>query len=276
MKKVLFILVILTGLVSETMSQTNLAEYETLSFDSEMEKAIWQSEKESPFSLFRAVQAEKSGPEDAWVSLVNELDSKAAKNSADVNFLRHIFQKSSQRLFKKYEQHSTFNSMLSEGRFDCVSGSAALGMLLERYGYSYDIVETDYHVFIVVNMDGKEIVLESTLPVGGMITAPSEVEKYLDAYKPAEFVSGKAISQRLAGPEIDYSDNSIFRKVSLTQLAGLQYYNDAIVHFNAQAFGQAVEQLSKAYLLYPSDRILGLRELSVDLAYKTFGHELKK
>ena len=276
MKKALFILLILAGLVPVTMSQTNLVEYETLKFDSEKEKTIWQSEKESPLSLFRAVQTEKFGSEDVWSDLVNELDTKASKGSADLNLLRQIFQKANQRLFKKYEQHSTFNAMLSEGRFDCVSGSAALGMLLERYGYAYDIVETDYHVFIVVNLAGKDIVLESTLPVGGMITTPSEVEKYLDAYKPTESLSAKAVTQRLAGPEIDYSDNSIFRKVNLTQLAGLQYYNDAIVHFNAQAFGQAVEQLSKAYLLYPSDRILGLRELSVDLAYKTFGHELKK
>ncbi len=276
MKKALFILLILAGLVPVTMSQTNYAEYETLKFDSETEKTIWQTENESPFSLFRAVQTEKFGSEDVWSGLVTELDVKASKGTADLNLLRQIFQKANQRLFKKYEQHSTFNAMLSEGRFDCVSGSAALGMLLERYGYAYDIVETDYHVFIVVNLEGKEIVLESTLAVGGMITTPSEVEKYLDAYKPTESLSVKAVTQRLAGPEIDYSDNSIFRKVNLTQLAGLQYYNDAIVHFNAQAFGQAVEQLSKAYLLYPSDRILGLRELSVDLAYKTVGHELKK
>src|SRR5690606_35180388 len=123
-------------------------------------------------------------------------------------------------------------------------------------------------VFIVVDLEGKKIVLESTLPVGGMITSPSEVEKYLTAYKPTQSAQLKAVNQRLAGQDIDYSDNAIFRKVSLKELAGLQYYNDAIVHFNAQAFGQAVEQLSKAYLLYPSDRILDLRELSFDLAYK--------
>ncbi len=268
MKKALFIFGLLISLTSLSHAQTIPAGNETLAFGSELEKSIWETGKESPFLLFRAVQAESSESEDAWTDLVAELDQKAAKSKVDLNLLRQIFQKSSQRLFKKYEQHSTFNAMLSEGRFDCVSGSAALGMLLERYGFSYDIVETDYHVFIVVDLDGKEIVLESTLPVGGMITTASKVEKYLDAYKPSEFVSAKAVGQRLAGPDIDYSDNSIFRKVSLTQLAGLQYYNDAIVHFNAQAFGPAVEQLSKAYLLYPSDRILGLRELSVDLAYR--------
>jgi hypothetical protein len=268
MKKVLFTLLILTGLVQVTRSQSDIIGHEKLTFDSEREKNIWDTGNEDPFQLFMAVQAERSSPEEVWTSLIEEIDAKASKSGEDLNLLRQIFQKSHQKLFKKYEQHSTFNMMLSEGKFDCVSGSAALGMLLERYGYTFDILETDYHVFIVVNLDEKKIVFESTLPVGGMITTPSEVEKYLDSYKPTSPAS-KTFNQPLAGAEIDYSDKTIFRKVNLKQLAGLQYYNDAIVHFNAQAFGQAVEQLSKAYLLYPSDRILGLRELSIELAYKT-------
>ncbi|OOG78849.1 hypothetical protein [Algoriphagus sp. A40] len=276
MKKVLFTLLLLTGLAQVAKPQNELLEHENLTFDSELEMNIWKTGNEDPFQLFRAVQADQTSPEDAWASLVEDLDSKASKKGDELNFLRQIFQKTHQKLLKKYELHSSFNSMLSEGKFDCVSGSAALGLLLERYEYSFDIVETDFHVFIVVNLEGKKVVLESTLPVGGMITMPSEVQNYLDAYRPEANSKLKVLNQGLAGQHIDYSDNAIFRIVNLKQLAGLQYYNDAIVHFNTQAFGQAVDQLSKAYLLYPSDRILGLRELSIDLAYKTYGYELKK
>jgi hypothetical protein len=59
------------------------------------------------------------------------------------------------------------------------------------------------------------------------------------------------------------------------ELAGLQYYNDAITHFNQQAFGVAVNQLTKAFVLYPSERIDALRELSIDLAYKTYGYNFQ-
>ena len=267
---------ILAGLAQVAWSQEAVISPEVLTFASETERELWHSGTTNPMALFQAVKPESSLSNQVWESLVLELDQKVSQKGAELAFLRILFQKSHQKLLKKYEQHSTFNSMLSEGKYDCVSGSAAIGLLLQRYGYSFEIVETDYHVFIVVNLDGKNIVLESTLPVGGMITTPSEVEKYLDSYKPTEFASLKSLNQGLAGPDIDYSDNSIFRKVNLRQLAGLQYYNDAIVHFNSQAFGQAVEQLSKAYLLYTSDRILGLRELSVDLAYQSFGYELKK
>jgi hypothetical protein len=276
MKKALLILTILTGLVQVAMSQEFLATNENLKFESETEKTFWHSGENNPFLLFRAVRADQTQAEEVWNNLIEELDNKASKKKNELIFLRQIFEKTHQRLLKKYEQHSSFNSMLTEGKYDCVSGSAALSFLLERYGYDFEIVETDYHVFIVAQLAEQKVVLESTLPIGGMITSPTEVKKYLDSYKPVEFAQLKSYNQSLAGTEIEYSDNSIFRKVTLKQLAGLQYYNDAITHFNSQSFIEAVDQLSKAYLLYPSDRILGLRELSVDMAYKNYGYELKK
>lgn len=276
MKKAILLFIILTGLVRVTLSQESVASHENLNFQSEAEKYYWNSGEENPFLLFRAVQANPAESENAWLNLVEELDVKASKRKNDYIFLRQIFEKTHQHLLKKYEQHSTFNNMLKDGKFDCVSGSAALSLLLARHEFVFDIVETDYHVFIVVDLDGEKVVLESTLPIGGMITSTSEVQKYLDSYKPAEFAQLKSYNQSLGGNEIEYNDNSIFRKVNLRQLAGLQYYNDAIVHFNSQDFAQAVDQLSKAYLLYPSDRILGLHDLSIDLAYKTYGYILKK
>ncbi|MFL0682460.1 MAG: hypothetical protein ACK4SF_03335 [Algoriphagus aquaeductus] len=258
------------------IAQQKPLQQDYLFFGSEIEKEIWNSEQKNPYQLFKAVNALPDLPDEKWDILVKELDQKAGKEKDQLSLLRTIFQKTHQRLLRKYEQHSSFNAMLSEGKFDCVSGSAALGLLLDRYGYDFDVVETDYHVFIQVRLDEKTIILESTLPVGGMITLPSEVDKYLSAYLPQKDAKATSFNQRLAGQAIDIREGTIFRKVNLTELAGLQYYNDAIVHFNTQQYGQAVQQLSKAYLLYPSDRIEGLRELSIDLAYKTFGYDLRK
>lgn len=276
MKKLGFIWVLLWGFALSASAQESLIPEGNLIFDSETEKTLWNEGSEDVFRLFRAVQANSQETEKVWTDLIAEMDGLASKQDDQLKLLRQIFQKTHQRLLRKYEQHSTFNAMLTEGKFDCVSGSAALGILLDRYGYSFEIVETDYHVFVVAQIEGKKIILESTLPVGGMITTPSEVEAYLASYKPEKNAQIKQWNQTLAGPEIDYSDHAIFRIVNLKELAGLQYYNDAIVHFNSQAYGKAVNQLSKAYLLYPSDRIEGLRELSIDLAYKTYGYDVKK
>lgn len=276
MKSIGLLLVLFLGLVLTGFSQNNALDLDKLVFESEAEQTIWKTKPADPYQYFTALDAQSLSEDTKWIELVRELEGKAAKNPDQLSLIRTIFQKSHQRLFKKYEQHSSFNKMLAEGKYDCVSGSAVLGMLLDRFGFSYDIIETDYHVFIQVMVAGKPVILESTLPVGGMITAPSEVEKYLTSYLPKNEKAPLNFNQRLAGTEPPLAENSIFRKVKLIELAGLQYYNDAIVLFNNQDYGQAVHQLSKAYLLYPADRIEGLRELSIDLAYKTFGYDLRK
>lgn len=276
MKSIGLLLVLFLGLVHTGFSQNNAMDLEKLVFESEAEQTIWKTKPADPYSYFTALDAQSLSKDTKWIELLSELEGKASKKPDQLSLVRTIFQKSHQRLFKKYEQHSSFNTMLNEGKYDCVSGSAVLGILLEKFGFTYDIIETDYHVFIQVIVEGKPVILESTLPIGGMITAPSEVEKYLGSYLPKNQKAQVNFNQRLAGTQSPMVENSIFRKVKLIELAGLQYYNDAIVHFNNQEFGQAVHQLSKAYLLYPSDRIEGLRELSIDLAFKTYGYDLRK
>lgn len=262
MKKALltFILIFAFGFLA--MAQEAVGMLEELSFDSNSEKALWEAGQQNPYLLFRAVQAEKAPSDEKWNELLAELDKKFSRKGTHLTVLRQVFEKSHQQLFKTYEQHSTFNDMLEQGKFDCVSGSAALALLLDRYKFEYKVVETDYHVFIVVNYEGKDIILESTLQIGGMITAPSEVASYLEGYKADDSVKLKSLNQRLGAPKIDLSDNAIFRKVNLTQLAGLQYYNDAISLFNDQSFQRASLQLHKALKLYNSERIDGLKELA--------------
>lgn len=276
MKKAILLLIILTGLVRVTLSQESVALHENLNFQSEAEKKYWNSGEANPFMLFRAVQADNTEAENIWIDLINELDLKASNKKSDIKFVRQIFEKTHQKLLKRYVQNSTFNSMLKDGKFDCVSGSAALSLLLDHYEYTFDIIETDFHVFIIVHLGGQKLILESTAPIGGMMTLPSDIKNYLATFGPKNNSLKGTLNQDSTGFETDFSNTSTFRKVNLKQLAGLQYYNDALVHFNSQGFSEAIDQLSKAYSLYPSDRILALYELTTGLAYKAIGYEARK
>lgn len=266
MKNILPFLLFFVGFASLGICQENAFKATIPNFS--------ESEKTS-YSLFLD-ESEATTPAANWHALQQELDEKAAKKMDSLALLRIIFQKTHQRLLKNYRQHSTFSNLLEKGSYDCVSGSAALGLLLERYGYSFDVVETDYHVFIQVYLAGKTLILESTVQVGGMITSSSEVNKYLAAYLTEGVPAARDISEGLAGTKVDFTDNTIFRKVSLNELAGLQHYNEAIVHFNTQNYKQAINLLSKAYTYYPSERIEGLKELSIDLAYHSYGVDIQK
>ncbi|WP_144606719.1 hypothetical protein [Algoriphagus algorifonticola] len=249
-----------------------------LPFETDVEKSLWEkSLSESDYlALFRAVHAENEMHAQKWEEHISTLDKKFEKKGKSLKFIRTLFEKSHQNLFKTYEQHATFNQMLSEGKFDCVSGTATLGMILNKYGFDFEIVETDYHVFLIVNVDQNPIILESTLRIGGMITNPGEVKNYLKAYAPEEASSYLDLRQRIGSPNQSESEKTIFRKINLTQLAGLQYYNDAILHFNEQSYRVAAVQLEKAYKLYESERIEGLKNLAIDQAYKNLGIDLRK
>lgn len=233
-------------------------------------------ETKKPVSIRLFVnEYEKNTPLTNWEALQQELDQKAAKKLDSLALLRLIFQKTHQRLLKNYKQHSTVTDLLNQGNYDCVSGSALLGLLLDRYGYAYEIVETDYHVFLEVFLNGKTVILESTLPVGGMITSSSAVSNYLAAYSSEGGLAARNISEGLAGRRVNTADNTIFRKVNLHELVGLQYYNEAIVHFNLQEYKKAIDLLNKALASYSSERIEGLKELSIDLAYHSYGYDIR-
>ncbi|MEY3647540.1 MAG: hypothetical protein RLZ13_422 [Bacteroidota bacterium] len=266
MKKILPFLLLFLSVTSLGICQENAAQASISDFS---------SPEKSSYSLFLE-ESERTVSPTNWEALQLELDQKAAKKLDSIALLRVIFQKTHQRLLKNYRQHSTFSNMLDQGAYDCVSGSAALGLLLDRYGYSFDVVETDYHVFIQVYLGGKTLILESTLPVGGMITAPSAVSNYLAAYLSEGTAVARNISEGLAGTKVNTADNTIFRKVNLSELAGLQHYNEAIVHFNKQNYKQAIDLLTKAYARYPSERIEGLKALSIDLAYHSYGIDIRK
>jgi tetratricopeptide (TPR) repeat protein len=270
MKKILPFLLFSLGVVTLGFSQENIPQTAISGFSEQHQPA-------QPASIFLFLEETERIPSSTnWEALQLELDAKASKKMDSLSLLRIIFQKTHQRLLKDYTQHSSFADLLESGAYDCVSGSAALGLLLDRYGYSYEVVETDYHVFIQVYLDGKKIILESTLPVGGMITAPSAVNDYLGAYLNEGKPAARNINEGLAGAKVDTSDNTIFRKVNLSELAGLQHYNEAIVHFNQQEYRQAIDLLSKALVLYPSERIEGLKDLSIELAYHTYGVDIRK
>ncbi|UZD21747.1 hypothetical protein PBT90_19725 [Algoriphagus halophytocola] len=264
MKKFLLTYFLISALGFIAQGQESIENPEELTFENKSEKALWVEGQEDPYYLFRAVQADEQLSDENWKVLVQDLDKRFNKKGADYKLLRKVFEKSHQRLFQTYEQHSTFNTMLTAGKYDCVSASAALGLLLDRYGFEFDIVETDYHVFIRVNFEGKDIILESTLPVGGMMTAPSEVAEYLESYQPVASATLQAVDKRLGAPKNELWDNAVFRKVNLKQLAGLQYYNDAISLFNQQEYQYASAQLQKALELYNSERIEGLKALAED------------
>ncbi len=229
-------------------------------FENATEQEILLNNYENDFQLLQALRFTGEPSLKHWEKLVSILDKKAAKNRIKgARFLETIFYKTQSVLFKGYQKHAAFNELLNSGTYDCVTGTAAYGLLLDRYGFDYKIIETDAHVFLLAEFEGDSVIFESTLPLHGFFQGTA-TRDFLSQFIAKESASPNGASGLAIGG-ISEGSNQIFQTITLKELAGLQYYNDAILKFNNNQFQEAYFQTVKAEMLHPSDRISNLRVL---------------
>jgi hypothetical protein len=230
-------------------------------YENNDEMNILLNDQESYFQLLQALRFTEAPALKDWEKLTTILDKKASKKRINgIRFLEIVFHKTQSVLFKDYQKHAAFNDLLRSGTYDCVTGTAAYGLLLERYGFDYKIIETDAHVFLLAEFEGDSVVFESTLPLHGFFKGQGAARDFINQFlNPNQAAQDDPSDWSVGG--ITVGANSIFQTISLKELAGLQYYNDAILRFNSNQFQEAYNQAVKAEMLHPSDRVSKLKEL---------------
>ncbi len=106
--------------------------------------------------------------------------------------------------------------MVDKGEYDCVTGTIVYALILDKLNIEYEILEFPYHVLIVLNIDGKDIMLEATDPYYGFVTEEKDYLERIEFYKNQS------------------QENAFLRKIDLKQLAGLYYYNQAVEEYNSK------------------------------------------
>jgi hypothetical protein len=187
--------------------------------------------------------------------IVMQLKRDIKRYQSEISYLRHIFNEIHNKYLTHYQQFSTIHDIFNQGRYDCVSASALFALIFESLGIRYIIRETNYHVYILVTTEEQQILIESTNFEAGFIINPEKVMRQVLMYENKE-------------PDSDEEKTYIFRtrvnkEISLEELAGLQFYNLAIYHFNKQQFNNVLPLLNQALALYRSERILEFKMLLV-------------
>ncbi|MFO7825585.1 MAG: hypothetical protein R6V72_16725 [Cyclobacterium sp.] len=163
-----------------------------------------------------------------FADLYELLEKDFRKFGNSEKMVKNIFYRAHQKLFHRYQQFTLDKDALDQGLYDCVSGSLILATFLDYFGFAYEVKETTYHVFLQVEVEGKQLFLEVTDPQGGFIADPDEKEQYLSDF------ARESGSQKLW--EVDKMDQSlgtphIYRSIDLQNLLGLQYFNQSIRYF---------------------------------------------
>ncbi|WP_194973591.1 hypothetical protein [Aquiflexum lacus] len=260
MKKFLSILTLIFLLGFHAKSQDDYVKIKLTLFETNLEKKYFTQYQDDPFLLLQALNPEENPDFKRWDKLLKVLDKRAQRKNVDVQLLSDIFYKTHQHLLKRYAPHSFFTGTLKDGVFDCVTGSGAYALLLERYGIPYILVETDEHIYLKGQFEGIPFIIESTFVHDGLIIGETEIGQFEKKY----IASEKSIEPNkpvvLGRNSNSTKENKTFDHIRLKELAGLQYYNDAIKKFDEKDFQGSYVQLLKAEFLYPSTRIVSLKE----------------
>ncbi|MGL1885005.1 MAG: hypothetical protein OCD76_00710 [Reichenbachiella sp.] len=184
---------------------------------------------------------------------------KQGRFKSDRAFLEYVFYSVHRKFLKEYEKHALFSEVLgSNGKYDCVTGTALYALFLEDLGYEYEIRETDYHVFLLANGDGQQYLMEATDALNGFAKDQNEINERIgvvldDAMRINEELAMRGLgdSQMEEVKEVRVINNA----VDIRQLAGLHYYNQSLKKFNESDYKSAFKYISVAQGIYPSTRI---------------------
>lgn len=187
-------------------------------------------------------------------SRINELVTDLNKHNYhnDVRKLNALFVKTHNRFLYTYDKYAGIEGLLN-GRYDCLTATSLFADILSRTGYQFNIIETNYHIFIMVNTSDGDVLLETTDKENGFIDTKERMTRVLAQYRQNK-LDGSTSQQ--------YQYNfSLFKKVDVDQLAGLLYFNQAVKAFNAEKWDECSEKLSAAAMKTNSPHVAELTEL---------------
>jgi len=180
---------------------------------------------------------------------LKKLEKKQTSIRKEKDFVRFIFSKAHQEYLKEFQPYSSFNDLFGNGAYNCLTGTILYSLILNHFAIPFEVIETNYHIFITVETKQGKILLEATDPLQGFVDTESAIEKRIATYKQNSLT---ASNSKMAYYQYNFD---LYNKVTMEELQGLLYYNKAVDSFNHQRLEKSIQFLEKAHELYSSSRI---------------------
>lgn len=214
------------------------------------------------FSLFLAINSDSADCRlysTALQGFYEYLDTKVSRAKANKQKAMIIFKEVHARFFRKYEEIVLFEKIFEDGTYNCVTASMLYSLVLDKYHIPYEIKEKPTHIYLVVFPGKDNILFETTNPRG--LYAPDEKAKreYIDGLVAMKLVTREYVNKVGIARAFNefYYDN---QNISLQQLAGLQYFNQALSFYHVENnIDSAIPSALKANILYPNTKNLYLK-----------------
>ena len=244
--------------------QQDIIDATELTFRSQLEQDIltahFKKEKTDPFLLFMASgsilpDAKVKESRNQFETHLEQYNDEKIKSKKNDKKTKYIYDGLHRHFLKKYEELATFEQVFYNGSYNCVSASALYALAFQKLGIPFVIKEEPTHVYLVAFPDADRVKIETTSPVGGFQAMTSNFKQsYVKSLRDQKLISQQEASSRSTDELFDkyYFNNQ--QNVSLENLAGIQYMNEAVENMENRKFNEATIAMEKAYLLFPTPR----------------------
>ena len=170
-----------------------------------------------------------------------------SKKTSDFKIVQRLFNKAHRDFLKNYVAYSQVDDIFKTGNYDCLSGTYFFARALDELKIPYKIFETNYHIFLTVQTDRGEILLETTDQVNGLVRNQKSIDERISSYQQTRSNTSNA--------ELYLSRIRIFHELHTQQLPGLLYFNRAVEAFNKNDLSNCCLFLEQAWKIYDNQRI---------------------
>lgn len=180
---------------------------------------------------------------------IEKLSARLQKEGLTDHFLTTLFYRTHERFLKEYGENVSYDKLITEGKYNCISGTTLYAVILSSLHIPHTIFESEEHVLLIVHDGDSRFLFESTDALNGLITDEEMIIKHLEGFSEAD---DYAVKPDLLGESLPG-----YQKVeSLAALAGLQYYNEAVLSYREGKLSEAYRLASRGYQLFPSGRLM--------------------
>lgn len=254
---------LLFGALNVCSAQDSLVFFNELTFNSDLERQVFSeyftSKSENYFALFFAINPDQS---DSKLKVAKKsFDLELEKIKSDKNItkkpekqIKYIYEEIHEHFFDQYLAENLFSDIFIDGKYNCVSATALYGLYFASLNIPFTIKERPTHVYAVAYPNNEQVLVEATDPQGGFIRfSDSDKSALINQLASAKLISStemRTLSTDQLFSKYYFSDNDI----SLKELIGIQYLNDAIYKLNKKDYLGAFYQSEKALMFYQSEQ----------------------
>lgn len=182
---------------------------------------------------------------------INKSGELKRKNDKKIKYLYGLIHK---RFLIKYEAENRFYEIIKKGNYNCVTATALYAIFFEKLNIPYAIKEEPTHVYLIAYPNAENILIETTTPLYGFLSFDTNFKSnYINTLKSQKIIG----SSEAVASNVDELFNKYYfgtENISLTQLIGIHYQNDALFMRDHGNIPEGYEQIKKASLFYSNTR----------------------